>query len=258
MPIDYMSRFRLDGRVAVVTGAASGLGRAIAAGLADAGAALVVSDVNGDALRDLARSLTDEGHVVVPVTADVSDQGQVDRLISEACQVNGTLDAVLHVAGIGGRHAADTYPLDLWERVIRVNLTGAFLVAQAAGRVMLQQGHGSIVTVASVGGIVGWPGSVGYQASKAGVGQLSRSLGVEWAPRGVRVNSIAPGAFDTPAVRAEAEAEPDISWSDMSIYPMGRMGEDHEIVNAAIFLASDASRYMTGQVLVVDGGLTAR
>ena len=258
MPAGSLDQFRLDGRVAVVTGAARGLGRAIARGLADVGAAVALVDVQPPGITALEDELIREGRDAWAVPCDVSVPAEVDAMASGVHRQRGRIDVLVHAAGIGGRHPAVDYPIELWNRVLGVNLTGAFLCCQAVGRIMLAQGHGSIVTIASLSGFVGWRGSVGYQVSKAGVGQLSRSLGIEWARRGVRVNSIAPGPFDTPTVREEAAADPDYPWSPSDATPMGRMAEDHEIVGAAIFLASDASRYMTGQVLVIDGGYVAQ
>ena len=173
-------------------------------------------------------------------------------------QGSGRIDALVHCAGIGGRSPATDYPMELWDRVMSVNAGGTFLCSQAVGRVMLEQeGGGSIVNLSSVGGFVGKPGSVGYQVSKAMEVQLARSLGVEWGPRGVRVNSIAPGFFLTKTVREEMELEPDLNTDLMKKLPQGRGGEVHEIVGAAIYLASDASTHVTGAILPVDGGILA-
>lgn len=253
-----LDEFSLDDRVTIVTGAASGLGRAIAVGVAQAGATVELIDIQTEALRSLTEQLQLDGWAVGSHACDVSDPESVKDMVAQVLRVHSRIDALIHVAGIGARHRAEDYPLELWHQVLEVNLTGAFLCCQEVGRIMLAQGRGAIVTVASVAGIVGWRGSVGYQVSKAGVGQLTRSLGVEWARRGVRVNSIAPGSFDTPGVRAEAAVEPDHPWFNADIYPMGRVAQPDEIVGAAIFLASDASSYMTGQLLVIDGGFTAQ
>jgi NAD(P)-dependent dehydrogenase (short-subunit alcohol dehydrogenase family) len=248
--------FSLDGRGAVVTGAASGLGRAIAVGLAGAGARVLAADLAGQALAEVVEEIGRDRSLAVEV--EVTSREAVEALASAAAAELGSIDVLVNSAGIGGRGPADGYPAELWDRVLAVNLTGTFNCCQILGRRMLVAGTGSIVNIASIGGLVGFAGSVGYQASKGGVVQLTRTLAVEWASQGVRVNAIAPCTFETPVVARQRAAEPDLYPAMLARIPMGRFGEPAEIVGPALFLASDASSMVTGHILTVDGGYTAQ
>ena len=243
--------------MAVVTGAAGGLGAPIAEGLAEAGAFVVCADSAEAPTRALARRLGAERSEAV--TVDVRDEESVQALAERAAAVSGAIDVLVTCAGIGGRGPAADYDDDLWDRVIDVNLTGLFRTCRAVGRRMIaQSGGGAIVNIASVVGAVGLAGSVGYQASKGGVVQMTRTLAVEWAPHGVRVNAVSPGHVATPLVRRQWEVEPELKDYFESRTPLGRLAEPVDMVGAVVFLASPASAMVTGQILAVDGGYTAQ
>jgi NAD(P)-dependent dehydrogenase (short-subunit alcohol dehydrogenase family) len=190
--------------------------------------------------------------------ADVTDRGAVDSAVDAVVDQSGGIDIAVNSAGIGGRSPAVEYPEEMWDGVLAVNMTGTFNVCRSVARYMVSARSGSIVNIASVGGVAGYPGSVGYQASKGGVVQMTRTLAMEWAEHGVRVNAVAPSQFETELVVAQWEAEPQMRAEFEARTPMGRIGQPAEIVGPVVFLASDAASMVTGHILAVDGGYLAQ
>lgn len=249
-----LERFRLDGRTALVTGGAGGIGLVIARALADAGARVWVGDLDSEAGGAAA---ADAGLGFVPL--DVTSSESVDAAVDRVVAGSGRLDVAVNCAGI--RHlgaGAETLTDDEWTRVMDINASGVFRCCRAEGRVMLERGAGSIVNIASMSAhAVNRPQpQATYNTSKAAVVMLTRSLAVEWATRGVRVNSISPGYVETP-LTARSRAMPERLAEWVRLTPMGRLAQPHEIAGAALLLASDASSYMTGADVSVDGGYTA-
>jgi NAD(P)-dependent dehydrogenase (short-subunit alcohol dehydrogenase family) len=249
--------FGLAGRVAVVTGASSGLGASFAEALADAGAKLVVAARRRERLEHLVARLNDRGTEALAVACDLSLERDVDELAARAVERFGTIDVLVNNAGITETIRAEDESLTAFRRVLDVNLVGAFTCAQRVARVMLERGRGSIVNVASVLGLVG-SGQIpqaSYAASKGAVVNLTRELGAQWARRGVRVNAIAPGWFPSEMTEEMFASDQARTWIKKRC-PMGRPGKVEELTGALLLLASDASSYMTGQTVVVDGGWT--
>jgi NAD(P)-dependent dehydrogenase (short-subunit alcohol dehydrogenase family) len=246
--------FSLESRVAVVTGGASGLGAAIAAGLAQAGAAMAVVDLDAGRAEEVCASIADGGGTATPFTADVTDSTAVDRAVAEVVSALGQVDVLVNSAGTAFRSPAEEFPEDRFDAVVALNLKGTFLPCQRFGRHMLENGKGSIVNIASIGGFIAYPHTSAYLATKGAVVQLTRALALEWIGR-VRVNAIAPTLFNTPMTAGLATTS--TVTSDFIIKRMlreGRVGEPHELVGAAVFLASDASSLVTGHTLPVDDG----
>jgi gluconate 5-dehydrogenase len=248
--------FDLSSRVAIVTGGSRGLGLEIAEGLAEAGASLMLCARREQWLTPALEALRARGFRVEGAPCDVSDPKQVQNIVSTAMEKLGRIDILVNNAGISWGERPETMSLDQWKRILDTNLTGAFLFAQAAGREMLKKKSGSIINIASVAGMrsaVGGPHYAGYVASKAGLMGLTRELAASWGPQGIRVNAIAPGFFHSRLADPVIElVEPSIKARN----PIPRVGEAGELKGVAVFLASPASNYITGQTIAVDGGAT--
>jgi NAD(P)-dependent dehydrogenase (short-subunit alcohol dehydrogenase family) len=248
--------FDLTGRTAIVTGGSRGLGKEIAEGLAEAGAKLMLCARRAEWLDAAVAEFTERGFDVAGKVCDVAKADEVEAIVAETVSRFGAVEILINNAGTSWGAMPEEMTLEQWQKVIDVNLTGCFLMAQAAGRQMLAQGRGSIVNITSIAGLTSsanGPFYAGYVASKAGLIGLTRELAASWGRRGVRVNAIAPGFFHSRL----ADSVIDIyerTIQENNIIP--RVGEPGELKGVAAFLASDASSYITGQTIVVDGGMT--
>ena len=252
-------RFDLSGRVAVVTGGASGLGAAIVRGLCEFGSRVAVCDVAVEAAEKIAEEMVGLGAVAWAYGLDIRDPHSVKACVAEIAEHAGPISVLVNSAGIAARRPAVDMDLGDWQRVIDVNLNGSWYCTQAVGRRMVDQRAGSIVTIGSVVGEVGIDtGNVNYAASKAGLIGMTKCLAVEWAPYSVRVNLVAPTHFRTPLVSKAIRDNVATEQRFVDNIPLGRLGEPEEIVGAVVYLASDAASMVTGHVLNVDGGHTAR
>ncbi|MCA1623674.1 MAG: glucose 1-dehydrogenase [Acidobacteria bacterium] len=248
--------FDLNGKAAIVTGGSRGLGKEMAEGLAEAGASLMLCARRAEWLDETLQEFRAKNFNVAGKLCDVSKPDEIQTIVDETIKTFGKIDVLVNNAGISWGAMPEEMPLEKWQKVLDVNLTGCFLFAQAVGREMLKRQSGSIINIASISGITSsanGPFYAGYAASKAGLIGLTRELAVSWGRKGIRVNAIAPGFFHSRL----ADAVIDIyerSIQENNAIP--RIGREGELKGAAVFLASDASSYITGQTIIVDGGMT--
>ena len=243
---------RLQNKVSIITGSGSGIGREMASVFAAEGAQVVIADIDGESARRGAQEIAAEGFETLAIETDITRPEQVEGMIQRTLDRFGRLDVLVNNAGTGLNKPFLETTLEEWNRLIRVNLTGTFLCGQAAARVMVEQGRGRIVNVASISGQRGAQGRAAYGAAKAGVAQLTRVMAVELGPRGVYVNAISPGPVDTPQSRGTHTQATRQAYLDR--LPIGRYGQRKEVAAAALFLASDEAGFVMGHVLNVDGG----
>jgi NAD(P)-dependent dehydrogenase (short-subunit alcohol dehydrogenase family) len=259
---------RLDGRVAIITGGGSGLGEASCVRFAEEGAKVLVADLNEDGAKRVAEHIVAHGGEASAFAADVTSEESCHAMAAAALERYGSIDTIYCNAGIVGVGNAMDLAKSEWDYVISVMLTGVWLSMKAVLPTMVEKGRGSIVNQASIGGVIGVGGIFPYAAAKAGVIGLTRQAAVDFAPKGIRINAVCPGTVPTPLVIGTYEERAGIGMSGgltaeealnvtRSKYPLGDLGEPVDIANMALFLASDESKWITGQAFIVDGGYTA-
>jgi NAD(P)-dependent dehydrogenase (short-subunit alcohol dehydrogenase family) len=250
------SRLELNGKVAVVIGGTSGIGRAIARGLAEAGADVIATSRRIEQVNLIAAEIENLGRRSLPLASDVNDRASIESLLRSTIQEFGKADILVNSAGMIKRAPTLDFEQKEWDEIVTTNLTGTLRSCQIFGRHMLERGYGRIVNIASLSSFVALLEVAAYSASKAAVASLTQSLAIEWASRGVCVNAIVPGVFRTPLNQRLLDGTPR-GQEYLMRTPMKRFGQVEELVGAAIFLASDAASFVTGSMLVVDGGFLA-
>lgn len=252
---------KLQEKIALVTGAGSGIGQAIALLFAQEGAHVIAADMSAGGLQETKHKLTECDLTVETVLLNVTDEGMVKTEIMHLLERHGRIDLLLNIAGIGSTQTAIATDLETWERVFAVNVRGTFLMAKYLLPSMIQQRYGVIINMASVAGMVGLPNRAAYCASKAAVIGFTRAMAVDHVKQGIRVNAICPGTVDSPWVGRLLAASGNAEEERQKLVerqPMGRLGQPEEIAEAALYLASDAASFVTGTTLTIDGGLTAQ
>jgi len=248
--------FSLEGKIAVVTGGTSGIGRALSLGLADAGANVIATARRQQQVDETAAEIEARGRKTLRVASDVGDRESLEKLLAAALERFGKIDILVNCAGVIKRTPTLDLPEAEWTNILNVNLTGTLRACQVFGRKMLERGYGRIINIASLNSFVALSEVAAYAASKAGVASLTRSLAVEWSKKGVTVNAVAPGVFRTD-LNAQLLDSTQRGQELLMRTPMGRFGKTEELIGAVVYLASDSASFVTGQILVVDGGFLA-
>jgi len=249
----------MDNKVALVTGAGSGIGRDSALALSREGASVCVSDVNIEGGEETAQTIIENGGKVIFVACDVTDKASVEGMVKTTVDTFGKLDTAVNNAGISGSQVTRIHETDdaVFEQIMSINVRGVWLCMRAELPYMIEQGAGAIVNIASVAGLIGAPKAAAYSASKHAVVGLTKSAAIEYAKMGLRVNAICPGYTETPMVTEITEVDPRMKELTVRAIPMRRLGQPTEIAEAVVWLGSDAASFITGHELVLDGGLTA-
>lgn len=253
LPVDYLSMFDLTGKKAIVTGGSRGIGKCLAKGLHAYGAEVTIIGISDNVTKAAAEIVADGGQPVHGVKGDLADRSEIGRIFSDCIRLMGTVDILINSAGVSIRGDSETYDMALWDKTIELNLTATFEMCQLAAGVMLAKGKGKIINISSIAYSCGSRRGACYSASKGAVAQLTKSLSNDWAARGINVNSIAPG-FTFTDMSGDILNNPE--WLNFVIgeIPMRRFAQPDELVGAAVFLASEASSYVTGVTIPVDGG----
>lgn len=250
----------MKNKVALITGAATGIGRDTAIAFARKGADVVISDINTDELEKTEKLVKEEGAEALSVAADVSDADNVQSMIYKVTDTFGRLDFAVNNAGIsGGSATTGDYSIEEWDKVIGINLRGQFLCMKYELEAMLENGSGSIVNIGSILGNVGFAEAPAYVAAKHGLAGLTKTAAIEYAKEGIRVNAVSPGFIETPMLeKAGITTEEEIRNHIISLHPIGRLGKPREVADAIVWISSDEASFVTGHIFLVDGGYTAR
>ncbi|MDJ0635138.1 MAG: SDR family oxidoreductase [Xenococcaceae cyanobacterium MO_188.B29] len=249
--------FSVENKVVCISGSSRGLGKALAKGFAERGAKVLISSWDSEELANTKQEFNNQGLSTESVVLDVQNQADCKRFVETALEIHGKLDVMICNAGTDIIKPAEQYEENEWDKILDINLRGYYFCAQFAAQQMLKVGNGSIIMTSSIAGSTGIPGLAPYAASKGGINQLVRTMGVEWAQRGVRVNAVAPGYIENIMANVEFDENDPYQKRVITFTPMGRRGAVDAFLGAYLFLASEASSYMTGEILYVDGGYHA-